>query len=274
MAFERKLYKLYNLIGSKLGLVEKPVDIATFGTTDERLAEMAVAASSGSDDMMRLFFAHEGRPVHKWMHYLPIYDRWFSRARGTPVKFLEIGVLDGGSLDFWRRYFGPEATIVGIDNNPACADRVTPPNIVRIGSQADPQFLEQLAKELGPFDFILDDGSHVGWHQSASFNALFAHVKVGGLYIIEDTHTSYFANHDGGYRRHSSAIELGKTLVDDLHGWYHRHETRPWAKSEIPAVHFYDSMIVVEKDRHPRPQMLRGGGVPPGWVNPIRPSGR
>jgi len=56
---------------------------------------------------------------------------------------LEIGVSFGGSLEMWREYFGPEATIFGIDIDPECANRFARPNQVRIGSQDDPRLPPQ-----------------------------------------------------------------------------------------------------------------------------------
>ena len=103
---------------------------------------------------------------------------------------IEIGVFEGGSLDMWQRYLGADASIVGIDINPGCADRVDPPNVVHIGSQADRAFLEGVVAEFGAPELILDDGSHIARHQRASFEILFPLLQDGGLYIIEDTHTS------------------------------------------------------------------------------------
>jgi hypothetical protein len=56
---------------------------------------------------------------------------------------------EGGSLDTWRRYLGPDASMVGIDIDQRCADRLDPPNLVRIGSQADRVFLEGVVAEFG-----------------------------------------------------------------------------------------------------------------------------
>ena len=63
---------------------------------------------------------HTGRRLNKWKHYFEIYDRHFSRFREREISVLEIGVADGGSLEIWRRYFGPKARIVGLDINPGC----------------------------------------------------------------------------------------------------------------------------------------------------------
>lgn len=205
----------------------------------------------------RIFLGNEGRLVHKWVHFLPIYERYFASYVGQAPHFLEIGVSGGGSLEMWRRYFGEDAVLFGIDIDPACSQRVDPPNQVRIGSQADPDFLNRVAAEAGPFDVILDDGSHAAAHQRASLKALWPHLKTGGLYMIEDAHTSYWSGWGGGLRRKGTAVEVGKAIVDDLHGWYHRGGTQFVAKEEIAAVHFHDSIIVLEKAVVTRPKTIQ-----------------
>jgi hypothetical protein len=232
-------------------------DIGSFSFTDDEIRQFRSEAKTG---VSAAFFENRGRLVDKWQHYLEIYERHLSCYRDKPFFFLEIGVFEGGSLDMWRRYFGDAATIVGIDINPACAGRVDPPNMVRIGSQADPKFLQNVITEFGPPDVVLDDGSHRAHHQQASFDFLFNSVKEGGLYIIEDLHTSYWPAWEGGYKRDGTAIEYLKQMIDDMHGWYHKRQTATPAQDEIGAIHIYDSMAVIEKRKKRRPGRLFGGG--------------
>lgn len=208
-------------------------------------------------DLAKVFFGPKSRIVDKWLHYLDIYEQHFAKHRGKDIKFLEIGVFKGGSLEMWRSYFGPQSKICGIDIDPACAAYETPGTTVRIGSQADPAFLKSVVAEFGVPDIVLDDGSHVAKHQEVSFHTLFPLLAEGGLYIIEDLHTSYWPKWDGGYRRPGSAIELVKDMVDDLHAWYHDHPTTTPAQHEIHAIHVYDSMVFIEKKRRQRPSYIR-----------------
>jgi hypothetical protein len=217
-------------------------------------------AREHSGELAQIFFGSKTRLVHKWLHYLDIYERHFARYRGTPVRFLEIGVSKGGSLEMWRTYFGPEATIYGIDVDPACTAFATAGSQVRIGSQDDPAFLERVVGEMGAPDVVLDDGSHIGRHQKASFRALFPHVANGGLYLIEDLHTAYWAEYEGGWRRKGSGIELVKNLIDDQHAWYHRRRERLAAKEDISAIHVYDSIVAIEKRRRGPPGHVQ---IPP-----------
>jgi hypothetical protein len=219
----------------------------------------AVASQTGGA-LAEVFFGHRGSIVHKWIHYLEIYERHFSPYRNTPFKMLEIGVFKGGSLEMWREYFGEAATIYGIDVDPRCAECVTVPNQVRIGSQDDSVFLNKVILEMGTPDIVLDDGSHIGHHQRKSFDVLFPLLNPGGLYVIEDLHTSYWPGSvggghrfAGGYRHQSNAIEHVKQMIDDMHAWYHNNPVTTPAKTDIGAIHMYDSIVVIEKRHRQQP---------------------
>jgi cephalosporin hydroxylase len=217
-------------------------------------------ANQASGPLADLFFGHSGRVIHKWVHYLDIYERHFSPYRNTPFKMLEIGVSKGGSLEMWRQYFGDKATIFGIDINPACADRVTAPNQVRIGSQDDPEFLKKVVLEMGIPDIVLDDGSHIASHQQITFDVLFPLLKPGALYVIEDLHTSYWpAIYGGGHGRKKTAIGHVKQMIDDMHAWYHNSPEETPAKTEIGAIHMYDSIVFIEKVNKQQPGHLEVG---------------
>ena len=58
---------------------------------------------------------HIKTPIVKWTHYLPMYHRHFAKFRGKEMAILEIGLFKGGSLELWKKYFGPKAKIYGID---------------------------------------------------------------------------------------------------------------------------------------------------------------
>lgn len=201
-----------------------------------------------------IFFAHDGPGILKWLHYLPIYDRLFAQYAGRPVKFLEIGVLAGGSMHMWREYFGPLATIFGIDINPECAEFGRLAGEVRIGSQNDPDFLQAVVAEMGGVDIVLDDGSHVAAHQRTSLEVLYPLLREGGLYVIEDLHTSYWADYEGGLKRAGTALEDLKDLIDRMHELYFAPD-RDEAKGMAPigSITFFDSIAAIEKRvQHPR----------------------
>jgi cephalosporin hydroxylase len=252
LMFER-FRRFYTRFAMKAGFKKPEPELGSFVVHE---AQRRALRANPPTPVHEAFFQYSSRPAHKWAHYLDIYNRYLDGRRDTSAFLLEIGVLEGGSLDMWRRYLGDKAKIVGIDINPACVERVDAPNIVHIGSQADRSFLEGIVAEHGRPDVILDDGSHVATHQRASFDILFPLLQMGGLYILEDTHTSYWNDWDGGYRRSGTAIEMSKNLVDDMHAWYHTRPNPAGWHEQIGAIHFHDSMIVIEKSRTNRPGMI------------------
>lgn len=192
----------------------------------------------------------DDRMLSKWTQYFDTYTRELTRFRTRPVSFLEIGVFKGGSIPMWKAFFAPGSRLTFIDIDPACAALAEPGTTVAIGNQADPEFLADLAAKHGPFDVILDDGSHVCAHQIASFEHLWPHLAEGGLYLVEDCHTSYWPGFGGGYRNEASWIEYAKRLTDRMHSWYTDQDALfpfdPIAR-ELHSVRFYDSIVVAEK---------------------------
>lgn len=240
---------------------------------ESRTVSLEVAAASMPDPgpYADLFLGHDGRRVHKWTHYMAAYDREFGpyrdglpRPDGTnrPVRLLEIGVQHGGSLQLWRKFFGPDAEIWGVDVDPRCSAVDDPDLHVRIGSQDDPAFLRAVVGEMGGVDIVLDDGSHVAAHQRISYDTLFPLLSDGGLYVVEDTHTAYWRDFGGGYRARQSFVEHAKRLVDDMHAAYHyKKPVTPEtpAAEWIPSITFYDSMVFIRKAARARPAVTRAG---------------
>lgn len=201
------------------------------------------------NDLQTYFENNNGRLIHKWLHYFDVYDAHFSRFRGKDIKILEIGVSQGGSLQMWRSYFGPQAKIYGVDINPDCKNLEEENIKIFIGSQSDRGFLRKIREEIGPVDILIDDGGHTMTQQIVSFEEMYSLVKTDGVYLCEDCHTSYWIRFGGGYRRQGTFMEFAKNKIDQLNAW-HSHQkgfqvddfTRT-AKS----MHFYDSIVVVEK---------------------------
>jgi hypothetical protein len=173
---------------------------------------------------------------------------------------LEIGVSHGGSLQLWRKFFGPDATIVGIDVDPRCAAFDDDVATVRIGSQNDTDFLTSIVAEIGGVDVVVDDGSHVARDQRAAFATLFPLLSSGGVYVVEDLHTSYWANFGGGYRRRGAFIEVVKNLLDDMHHWYHGNGHRvDLGDGAVRSMSLYDSLAFIYKGDPVRPMTIRAG---------------
>lgn len=123
-------------------------------------------------------------------NYLPLYEPFLAGLRDHPLKILEVGVLNGASLLTWQAYF-PNASIVGADINPAVLTYSGERIHIEILDQSNIQELTDLALRHGPFDLVVEDGSHLWEHQITTLRQLLPHVKGGGLYIVEDLQTNY-----------------------------------------------------------------------------------
>jgi len=217
------------------------------------------------NDLETYFQNNSGRIIYKWRHYFEIYERHFARFRNTSVHVVEIGVFKGGSLQMWKHYFGPQARIYGIDIDPTCRafaeDRVE----ILIGSQEDRGFLRSVVKSIPKIDILIDDGGHTMKQQITTFEELFPHVDANGVYLCEDLHTSYWGYFGGGYRRRGTFIEYSKRLIDQLNAW-HSHRPKKFIVDDFTrtshSMHYYDSILVIEKRPLAEPTELATGVAP------------
>jgi hypothetical protein len=112
--------------------------------------------------------------------------------------------------------------------------------------------LTSLAKELGPFDFIIDDGSHLNAHQIETFGILWPHLKDGGTYIVEDVQTSYWPAYGGGplgtpgYER--SCMQWFKDVADSVNLPEFLAPAPRKLFADIGSIAFHHNLIVLNKD--------------------------
>lgn len=115
---------------------------------------------------------------------LQFYTRAFSLMPRQPARILEIGIKTGISLELWKAIF-PFARIVGADINPLTRELPEGITVVQ-ADQSRPETIAALGERFGPFDFVVDDGSHVGEHMINSLVVLMPHLNAGCLYVVED----------------------------------------------------------------------------------------
>ena len=206
------------------------------------------------------FLTNDDLMMFKWAHYFPIYERHLSRFRNLDITLLEIGVSHGGSARMWKRFFGPHAKIVGIDINPLCAHAADEQVNVRIGSQTDPVFLDQVIAEFGVPDIVIDDGSHITEHVNFTFDHVYPKMPKNSVYLVEDLHTAYWPEWGGGYQKPDTFIERSKHMIDLLNADHSRGAVPPNDFTRTTgSMHFYDSVIVFEKQNIPRKYSLCTG---------------
>jgi hypothetical protein len=206
------------------------------------------------------FLTNDGKRIHKWVHYFPIYERHFSWYCNKSLTFLEIGVARGGSLPMWQRFFGPLARIVGIDHDEKCKAHEAPGIFVRIGDQGDAQFLQSLIDEFGVPDVVLDDGSHRMDLTAKSFEFLYPLMPKNAIYMVEDMHTAYWEEFGGGVSNPDTFINKSKEFIDRLNADHSRGQVAPdFITRGTFGISFYDSVVVFEKGDVWRKEAIRVG---------------
>ena len=200
-----------------------------------------------------IFFNKLNKRCDKWYPFFNVYEKHLSKFKNKPCNLLEIGIQKGGSLELWHHYFGEKCKIHGVDNDPQVLDLIYDFEVdIEVGDQEDMKFWNDYTSKREFFDIIIDDGGHKMKQQENTVLSLFNKLNYGGVYIIEDTHTSYWEDFGGGLNRENSFIERTKSLVDLLH-IRHIDKEKPSQKvintfHGLESVSFYDSIIVLEKE--------------------------
>lgn len=227
--------------------------------------------------------------INKMAHYATVYESVFG-DRNRVVRMLEIGVNLGGSLELWRKYFThPGSVIVGIDYNPACLQFEDPENnmFIRIGRQQDPKFLQDVIQEFGPFDIVVDDGSHIPSFTLRSFQHLFLHgLRDHGIYAVEDLHACYHPGNAEPFPENSDFagandgspqfIQFVMFLLDVMHAHYRQTPTGeamdkwepsnpvyqrefqvPLITTMLESVQMFNDLVVIRRGAPELPRMIR-----------------
>lgn len=205
---------------------------------------------------------HFGTDKATTHRYTPHYERHLAPFRDEKFNLLEIGIgggrkegRGGASLRMWKWYF-PRAQIIGLDIEDKSFVR-RPRIHTYQGSQADEAQLRLLHEEQGPFKVIIDDGSHRSEHVRESFRVLFPLLEDGGIYVIEDTQTSYWPHYGGSedLAAPHTLMNLVKDLVDGLnHVEFVDDAYEPtYTDRHVAAVHCYHNLVFIEKGLNDEP---------------------
>jgi hypothetical protein len=183
----------------------------------------------------------------KHANYFPIYDELLLKFVGQPITFIEIGVLDGGSLFMWRDFFGKSARIIGVDMNPEAIKWREHEFEIFIGDQSDPKFWNELYEKVGSVDVLLDDGGHRNDQQLVTTLCSLPNIRDGGVIIVEDTQTSYMKfesfNKFTFVNILKSKIDLLYSRSSDLNLEENLYS------SCVHSIQFFESIVVLQIDR-------------------------
>ena len=188
-------------------------------------------------------------------NFIPIYENYFRILRKKKLNILEIGVggyedpyAGGESLLMWYEYF-KNSSIVGADL--FIKNLKLPSNIKTLTlDQSDIDQIEDLGKTHGMFDIIIDDGSHISSHIISTFEILWKYLNDQGIYVVEDTQTSYWSKL-GGYDKQDPkrATSYFQKLTDSLN--YIEFLEQDYTPNEIEKhlsyIHFYHNIIFIGK---------------------------
>jgi cephalosporin hydroxylase len=180
--------------------------------------------------------------------YFHVYEELLTKYRGKNVTFVEVGVLNGGSLFMWRDYFGPAARIIGIDLNPDAKKWEKDNFEIFVGSQSDEKFWDLLFLSIGDVDVVLDDGGHTNEQQIVTAEKCIPHIKDGGMLIVEDTHTSYMPKF--GNPSKFSFISYCKTLIDGINSRFPSVAVSNNSLNKVVcSVEVFESIVCFRVDR-------------------------
>jgi NifU-like protein involved in Fe-S cluster formation len=178
-------------------------------------------------------------------------------------KLLEIGVggyqsshLGGDSLFSWAELF-PVAKLVALDYYDKSLIEKPLNSEIYLGSQDDPEILQKMVDEQGTFDIIIDDGSHISRHIIYSFEFLFPHLSDDGVYVIEDTQTSYWKKFEGDLDSPNTSMNYFKALLDSINAKeisveHPQFLAHPFA-SQIKSICFEHNLILITKGTNTYP---------------------
>jgi len=177
--------------------------------------------------------------------YFQVYEEMFNQYVGKKITFVEVGVLQGGSLFMWREYFGKDARIIGVDLHHNAKELEKHGFEIYIGSQSDENFWKNFYTKVGKIDILLDDGGHVNDQQIITLSESINNVNDGGIIMTEDVHTSYFKKF--GNPSKYSYINYSKFLIDIVNSRFPETEIKKNNfSSKIYSVSFFESIVAIK----------------------------
>lgn len=211
-----------------------------------------VSEPSQSGNPLRDYYdsVQSGKGVWKWLHYFDIYHRHLQKFIGKEVHVVEVGIFSGGSLDMWKKYFGSNCTIYGVDIQESCKIYESERTRVFIGDQSDRSFWARFRESVPQVDVLIDDAGHIPEHQIITLEEMLPHMRPGSVYLCEDIHG-----------RHNRFPAYVYGMTKDLNAFtvasQSQNAVTPSAfQRSVASVHLYPFITVVEKTPHVVNQLI------------------
>ncbi len=215
--------------------------------------------------LKNLYENHSDKVTQRWSIYLDEYEKKLNQFQKLPIKLLEVGIENGGSLEIFSKYFFNAELILGCDINTKCKELKFDKSSIKfiVGDINDDETKKKII-EYSKFDIIIDDGAHGSVDIVKTFCNYFNYLKEGGLFIVEDLHCSYWKDWGGGIFYPLSSINFFKKLIDIINyehwgvkkkkDWLLREfcfnfkinaETIPF--DQIHSIEFVNSLCFIKK---------------------------
>lgn len=256
---------------------DTPADAAPIAPPAEALPEAAAVESHPAEvvnllplgELDQLAIEAKTDKSSKRHDYMRFYEHLLTPYKDKSFSMLELGVglpsRRAPSLRTWKAFF-PKARIVGVDikgiSKTFEEDRIH----IEIGDASKPKFLKRVFRSYQP-SVILDDASHFWSHQIIGFQTLFPMLPPGGVYIVEDVHTSFLAQEEGSqYADHEESFWSYFSRLQAALVCSQRHGPE-LSKQENRLVSWIDSIsisrrtvAVVKRQKIRRREVGRGEG--------------
>ncbi|CAM3412519.1 hypothetical protein MYCO108962_19205 [Mycobacterium colombiense] len=197
-------------------------------------------------------------PARMTPNDLPVYESVVDST--SRIRMLVIGSFYGDSVEMWQEFLHPDSLIVGVDVDAKLVKIADAQGIhVRIGGDQTISSLRGTAAEFGPFDVILDTGSHTNSHMVDCFRCLFVSaLGDGGAYIVDRVDCDY----RNPYRNSPvSFIDLVRALIDAIHSKVTASGTSargsspnnmlevsvPRITPALGSIEIYESIVIVRR---------------------------
>lgn len=161
-------------------------------------------------------------------YIISYYDKEFSDKKETPIKMMEIGILNGNSLRVWNKWF-TNIELYGVDNwkeIPSISNSELDNVKIVTGDAYNHSFLENFQDNY--FDYIIDDGPHTTDSQVFFVDNWITKIKSKGKLILEDV---YYDSSFETLKRH-----LNKNLMIEHYNLFDFRNNK--------TKHIHDSVII------------------------------
>lgn len=209
------------------------------------------------EELFNKYRSDKGTQIGPRHSYTDFYEKYLDPIRNNELLILEIGLCDGKSLRTWYEYL-PNSTIIGLD-----LDYKTEHNNDRVMTfkldQSDPNQLQHFVNECRvneyEFDMILDDGSHHMLDQQITLGYLFPLLKPGGVYFLEDLHTSLA---DNGYSLYGKKLDIQENrknttlyyLMESLTSSYMTAEQNYYLQNNINVIEIHNKFNPYQESQY------------------------